>query len=216
MRKNMKRTMALVVILALVCVTGALAQGFVPSVSGAPVPQPLFAVTSTGEKIDLGEGSNSWLIVIPADERQNMAEGALKDTFDKAYDAVAETDSLGDLKSVDTVDDNNPILLHDEFATRLADDQSKKAVEDFVGSDMYLVTADAEHANYLDDAETYIDITFDTNYEADQEIYGLYTNDGEKFDLLENKNVTINADGTTTVRVYDFGIHAAAVPEAED
>ena len=59
-----------------------------------------------------------------------------------------------------------------------------------------------------------MELTFDANLDPNKPLVVIYSADSEHWGILDQSNVTFNADGTVTLKLYDLGVVAFLV-EAE-
>jgi len=179
-------------------------KNFTPSVSGKAAPEMTSSAIcdANGEVIvEIPE-----LVITALSERDKAIDILTHEHLEWAYDAILAAEDVGDLKASET---ENIAAAIDAALEGTGLDHSKVVVKELFELSLY----GANIANlYVEGNYTMVTLAVDVDLEAPFVV--LCSHNSDNWHVVDAENVTINANGTVTLRLLDLGSIAFLV-EAE-
>lgn len=172
-----------------------------PSVTGDVAPQIVpFVVDGTEYAAALSNGENvlnmNYVVVTGVAERHTALDLRTYVRLDRAYNAITAAGSVGDLPSAD--------------GQTLA---SALPAGDLIVRDLFEVTAYGDCLDAMAAAGT-LEVTLNANLDPAKPLTVIHSLDGITWNVVDAANVTVNDDGTVTLKLAELGVVAFLV-EAE-
>ncbi len=196
-----KKISILLLTAALLCVGAvpAFADNFTPSVTQKEAPTIVPMKEADGKEVaaiiydkdnnEIRGISADEITVTPLSEREKASE-TVKESLDKAYADIEGAKSLKDLCP--------------EVVTTLSGITDEVKVEDLVVRDLFDVEIPEEDEELLQQAGNHLTLKFDLGIEQDALLMAMVNCDGTKWEMVDQKGIVINSDGTVTVTFDKF------------
>lgn len=182
---------------------------FTPSASGKPAPEITEVKSASGSAIEnviqtggmeLQEEVDDYLLVTPLMERDKAPED-IKERLQAAFDGIVANDNIADLPAL-----SEQSTLGFDLEHALESLNAECSAKDMVVRDLFDITPFGAYKN-----EEYMDITLDVHATPGEALIVMQSADGEHWTTVDPQFVTINEDGSCTVRLYDLHVLAFAV-----
>lgn len=193
---------------------------FTPSVSGKPAPSlktetgvdgvsyVATIYTKTGEVV-ANIPDYDYLLVTPVSESQFNADIMTHEHLQWAYDLILNCTNVGELLSADG---ENTIAA--EIDAMLLAMNAELTHEQLVVRDLFEATVYGEYVDHMYNEDHYIAMTFLTDVDPEETLVVLCSEDSVHWYPVPAENVTVNSDGSVTLRTEGLGVFAFLV-EAE-
>lgn len=198
---------------------------FTPSATGKPAPDMLITENDegesfigyfTGESIQSGDSDSdsetgvyvpnrNYVVVTPVAQRDYVADVMTHEHLEWSYDSILNAANVGELN------DGN---IASQLDAALAKLQSGLTHNQLAVKDLFEVSAYGEYLKLLYDETSCLNVTFDADLDPEKTLVVIVSSDSVNWNVCPVENVTLNADGTVTIRLYDLGAVAFLV-EAE-
>lgn len=195
----MKKILALLLTAAFVASASvaAFADNFAPSVTNKGAPALVTTTTSDGKQVAAtvksADGTVSALldptqITITPVAQKNQSSATVQATLTQAYEQLQKVDSIEQL-----------VPEVKEVLQQVADNLGRSVTsDDMVVRDLFDVSIPTEAMDVLK-AGGSIDLTFNAGVAQKDAVLVLHNFSGDQWEVIDSKNVKVNADGTLTV-----------------
>ena len=199
---------------------------FTPSVAGKFSPMLMGFMGLGGEtvigRISNGVGGttieipdNNVVLTYSVAERKFALDIQTFEHLEWAYNSILEVGSVGNLYTENVDAENEEGLTLAAGLNEILKQMGLELThEQLAVKDLFEVTAYGDYLPPLYDETSYMELTFDANLDPNKPLVVIYSADSEHWGILDQSNVTFNADGTVTLKLYDLGVVAFLV-EAE-
>lgn len=187
---------------------------FTPSATGKLMPSIKSMVMDDGTVIEnvfsagdeLKDEINDYLVITPVAKRDEAPLDEITERLNTAYADIQEKEGIRELHA----DGDNAYISYD-LEKILEDLNTKISVDNLVVRDLFDITPFGMYKAYMGNDEKYIDITFDLHVNPDETVITMESQDGETWTVIPADMVTLNEDGSYTVRLYDLHVLAFVV-----
>lgn len=202
------------------------AASFTPSVVGKFAPGLVGFLGSGGElfigRISDDDGNvvievpdRNYVLSYSVAERKLVLDIMTYEHLDWAYNSILEAGSVGNLytENVNAEDEADLTLAAglNEYLKQMGFDLTH---EQLVVKDLFEVSAYGDYLHYLYDDTYSLEVTFAANVDPEKPLVIIHSADSEHWHIHDHNDMTINPDGTVTLKLYDLGVVAFLV-EAE-
>lgn len=204
---------------------------FTPSVSGKTAPQ---MITFTGEDgevyigyirndtgdMEIAVADRNYILITAVAERDYVVDIQTHEHLEWSYDSILEVEDVGELfaghDENEIIPDSEHMTIADALDNILAEMDCDLTHDQLVVKDLFEVSAYGDYLHYLYDEYYYLEVTFDTSFDADEPLVVIHSPDSKHWSVLANEDVRVNSDGTVTLKMYDLGSFAFLVEAKED
>lgn len=182
---------------------------FTPSVSGKPSPEVVAAdgdvigyIHTPGSEEPIAVPDQNYVVTTSVAQRDSIADIMTHELLEKSYENILAAANVGELANGALAAELDAALQ--QMGLELTHDQ-------LVVKDLFAVTAYGDYLHALCDEENYLEMTFDPQVEPGAPMVVIHSVDGETWHVHTGDDVTLNDDGTVTLRLHDLGAVAFLV-----
>jgi len=203
---------------------------FTPSATGKPAPDMIIFDNDEGESFigfvssdststddstsdsetNVAVPNRNYVIVTPVVERDYVADVMTHEHLEWSYDSILNTSNVGELYA----GENGTIASQLDAA--LAQLESGLTCDQLAVKDLFEVSAYGDYLQMLYDETSCLNVTFDANLDPEKTLVVITSSDSVHWNVCPVEDVTLNADGTVSIRLYDLGTVAFLVETEAD
>ena len=204
--KHIIRTVALVLVISMLSVAAFAAEGFVPSVEQKDEPQVVAPKTEVDGK--------PAVVVKDADGKIMAADDpeVVKVTpMSKAKDQTPEVKQKMEEAFTDIAEAKDLTVIAPELKDVMKEMKVETPVENLVVRDLINLEVSEALVEALKTEGNSLELSFEMELEEDQQLIVMVKGEDGKWVVIPAEDVTVNADGTVTVKFTVVGVIAFVV-----
>lgn len=201
-------------------------NNFTPSVSGKNAPQVIGHPGNGGETIiaylrsnsdesDIPVPDRNYIIITSVADRKHTLDIQTHEHLEWSYDSILEAEDLGELFTEHdpelVLEDHDHQSLAAALDKALADQGANLTHDQLVVKELFEVSAYGEYLHHLYKEDYHLEMTFEAKHDPSKPLVVIHSTDSKHWHVHDLNDMTINADGSVTLEMYDLGTVAFLV-----